>query len=298
MESNIKRSYIYAGFAILFWSTVATVFKLTLIGMNNAQLLFYSSFISLIILFLLMLRFSRRELNNFFKWKVIQKNAVLGFINPFIYYLILFKAYSMLPAHEAQPLNLIWPIVISIFSVIFLKQKFSVKTIIGLVISFLGIVIIATRGDLFAFHFHNLFGVLLAVSSAFIWAAYWILNLLDTREESVKLFGAFFYGTIFTGIYLALFDSFTGFEIKYLMGAVYVGIFEMGITFYFWLKALSLSNDKAKTSTLIYLFPVISMILIYIFLNEDISASAPIGLLLIIGGILIQRYDELKFRKG
>jgi drug/metabolite transporter (DMT)-like permease len=292
MEKNSRQSYIYALLAVLLWSTVATAFKLTLKGMDNAQLLFYSSLSSLLVLFVAMIRSSPLELRSFFKRETILRNALLGFINPFVYYLILFKAYSLLPAHEAQPINLIWPIIFSLFSFLFLKQTFSVFSAIGLLISFFGVAVIATNGALSGLSFHNLTGVALAFSSAFIWAGYWILNLLDNREESVKLFGAFFYGTFYTGVYIFLFDSFAGFDSKYFLGAVYIGLFEMGITFYFWLKALALSSDKAKISILVYFFPVISLAFIAIFLKENIPFSAITGLSLIIGGIFIQRINR------
>jgi drug/metabolite transporter (DMT)-like permease len=279
---------------VLFWSTVATAFKLTLRGMNNAQLLFYSSLTSLIVFFFFALKNSRNELKQFFKKQHIRKNTVLGFINPFVYYLVLFKAYSILPAQEAQPVNLTWPLILSILSVMFLKQKLPARTIIGLLISFVGVVVIATRGNVFSLQFHNLFGVLLALGSSFIWSVFWILNLLDKREESIKLFGAFFFGTIYTGIYIFFFDSFGPIERKFMVGAVYIGLFEMGITFFLWLKALSLSEDKAKTSTMVYLFPVISLSFITLIVGEKLYASSIAGLALILSGILFQQVNIFK----
>jgi drug/metabolite transporter (DMT)-like permease len=287
--SDRKKSILFALCAVLFWSTVATAFKLTLKGMTNSQLVFYSSLTSLTVLFIFAFINSQKELKQFFSKNQLKNNIVLGFINPFIYYLILFEAYSVLPAQEAQPINLTWPLVISIFSAIFLKQKLSIRTVFGLLISFGGVVVIATRGNLLSLHFHNLYGVLLALSTSFIWAAYWILNLLDSREESVKLFGSFFFGTIYTGLYLLFFGSFGPIEFNYMLGAVYIGLFEMGITFFLWLKALSLSDNKAKTSTMIYLFPVISLFFIALILKEKLFISSIIGLVLIVGGILVQR---------
>ena len=285
---------MYTLLAVLFWSTVATAFKLTLQGMNSAQLLFYSSTTSLVVLFFFARINSPKMLTQIFSKHQLKKNILLGFINPFVYYLILFKAYSVLPAQEAQPINLTWPLIISILSVIFLKQKLSVSTIIGLLISFSGVVVIATRGNILSLHFENLFGVLLAVSSSFIWAAFWILNLLDKREESIKLFGAFLFGTVYTSIYIFFFDSFGPVEFKYILGAVYIGLFEMGITFFLWLKALWLSDNKAKTSTIVYLFPVISLFFIASVLGEKLFASSVIGLVMIIGGILFQQLNESK----
>ena len=293
MKDNSK-SLLYALLAVMFWSTVATAFKLTLQGLNSAQLLFYSSLTSLIVLFVLARLNSPKMLTRIFSKQQLKKNMLLGFINPFVYYLILFKAYSILPAQEAQPINLTWPLIISILSVIYLKQKFSVKTIIGLLISFSGVVVIATRGNILSLHFQNLNGVLLALTSSFIWAAFWILNLLDEREESIKLFGTFLFGTIYTGIYIFFFDSFGPVEFKYVLGAVYIGLFEMGITFFLWLKALSLSDNKAKTSTIVYLFPIISLFFIHFVLGEKLFVSSVIGLIMIVGGILYQQLNEQK----
>lgn len=287
-----KKSILYASGAILFWSTVATAFKLTLEGMSNSQLLFYSSLTSVLVLFPLAYKNSPEELKQFFSKHHLKNNTVLGLINPFVYYLILFEAYSVLPAQEAQPINLTWPLIISIFSALFLKQKLSVRTVIGLLISFAGVVVIATRGNLLNLHFHNLYGVLLALSSSFIWASFWILNLLDKREESVKLFGSFFFGTVYTGIYILLFGSFGPVKTGYILGAVYIGLFEMGITFFLWLKALSLSDNKAKTSTMVYLFPVISLFFIALVLKEKLFISSIIGLVMIVGGILFQQLKK------
>jgi drug/metabolite transporter (DMT)-like permease len=75
-----------------------------------------------------------------------------------------------------------------------------------------------------------------------------------------------------------------------LAGAAYIGIFEMGLTFFLWLKALSLSSNTAKVSNLIFLSPFISLIIISLILKETITHSTVIGLILIISGILIQRF--------
>jgi drug/metabolite transporter (DMT)-like permease len=289
---NKRKSFYYALSSVALWSTVATAFKLTLRGMNNTQLLFYSSLTSTIILFLFAKKNSPGELKIFFSKLHLSKNAFLGLINPFIYYLVLFEAYRILPAQEAQPINMVWPLVLSILSAIFLKEKLHLSTFAGLIVSFTGLLIVATKGDVLGFGFHNLRGDLLAFLSSFIWAASWLINLFDKREESVKLFGSFFFGTIYTGIYILFFDSFGPVQINYLFGAVYIGIFEMGLTFFLWLKALSLSDNKAKTANIIYLFPIGSFSFIALVLGEKIHLSSIIGLVLIISGILIQQVTK------
>ncbi len=272
----------------MLWSTVATAFKLSLEGMNFVQLLFFASLTSSVVLFFIALKNSKNEIALILKGENLKKNLLLGFINPFFYYMVLFKAYSLLPAQEAQALNYTWPITIAIFASIFLKHKLSLRTLTGLVISFVGVIIISTRGKFYALEFHNIYGVVLATGSSLIWATFWILNLKDKRQSSVKLFAAFLTGCIYSGLYILFFDSFRIKEPVFLLGAVYVGLFEMGITFFLWMKGLQLSKDKAKISTLAYLSPFISLIFIALILNEKILPSSVTGLIFIIGGILYQ----------
>ena len=82
-----------------------------------------------------------------------------------------------------------------------------------------------------------------------------------------------------------------------LIGAGYVGIFEMGLTFYFWLKALKLSETTAKVSILIYIMPFISLILIHFVVGETILLSSIAGLILIVSGILGENYPILIKKK-
>jgi drug/metabolite transporter (DMT)-like permease len=208
--------------------------------------------------------------------------------------MILFKAYSLLPAQEAQPLNYTWPIVISIFYIIFLKDKLSLFTFGGLLFAFIGVIVIATRGNFNSFQFESRIGVILSISSSIIWASFWIINLKDKRDDIVKLTGAFVYGTLITFIYILCFDSFKIKSPIYLMGSVYIGLFEMSLTFFLWMKALQLSTNKAKTSTLVYLAPFISLIFIAFILGENIRLSSIAGLIMIVGGILFQQLSTVR----
>ncbi|UCF83002.1 MAG: EamA family transporter, partial [Desulfobacteraceae bacterium] len=89
--------------------------------------------------------------------------------------------------------------------------------------------------------------------------------------------------------YCLIFSSIRVFDTIGLIGAVYVGMFEMGITFVLWLSALKLSENTAKVSNLIFISPFLSLVFIHFLVGEDILASTYIGLVLIITGLLIQQ---------
>lgn len=64
----------------------------------------------------------------------------------------------------------------------------------------------------------------------------------------------------------------------------------MGITFVLWLKALKYAENTARVSNLVYLSPFLSLICVSVFVGEKILISTIAGLILIIGGILIQHF--------
>jgi drug/metabolite transporter (DMT)-like permease len=294
-----KEAYIYASIAVFFWSTVASVFKISLRYFDVLQLLFYSTLTSVIVLFIVLCFQKKLSLLKALRKRDYVSSMILGFLNPFIYYIVLFKAYSLLPAQEAQPLNFTWSIMLVLLSIPLLRQSINIGSLLGILISYFGAFIIATRGDVSGFHFTNPAGVLLALGSALIWALFWIYNIRDKRDEVVKLFLNFSFGLIFISITVAssLSSTFTpnGFGIA---GSVYVGIFEMGITFAIWLKALKLSRTTAQVSNLIYLAPFLSLVLIHYFVGETIFISSVIGLTFIVAGILIQNTTRVSKDQG
>lgn len=286
METQ-KKAYAYAITAVLIWSTVASAFKISLRYISFIQLLFYASLTSLLVLLLILIFQKKMKLLKGFSKKDYLNSAFLGFLNPFLYYIVLFRAYSLLKAQEAQALNYIWGVVLAILSIPLLKQKIGIKNISGICVSFVGAFIISTEGR-FSFHFSNLEGITLALGSAFIWAIFWIFNVRDKRDEVAKLFLNFLFGIIFITIFMFSISEKISDEIEGIAGAIYVGIFEMGITFVIWIKALKLSKTSAQVGNLIYLSPFISLFIIHFLVGEKILLSTPIGLIFIISGIIIQ----------
>ena len=181
-----NKAYLYALIAVLIWSTVSSAFKVSLRYLDHLELLFFSAVVSLCALFGIMVFQHKLYLLKECEIRDYAHSAVSGLINPFIYYLILFKAYDLLPAQEAQPLNYTWPMMLVILSIFILKQKIKLRSIGAIFICFLGVYIISTRGQILEFSFTSLPGALLALGSAVIWAFFWITNIKDNRDEVLK----------------------------------------------------------------------------------------------------------------
>ncbi|MGA1821095.1 MAG: DMT family transporter [Thermoplasmatota archaeon] len=286
-----RKAYLFGITAVLIWATVATAFKITLDHMSVLLMLVFSTLTSTLVLFFFiiirgdlgkLLRFDRRE---------ILHSAFLGFMNPFLYYLVLFGAYSRLPAQEAQPLNYTWPIILTLMSIAFLGQKISKMSIAAVSVSFLGVVLISARGIFFEGGM-DLPGIALALFSAVIWSSYWILNIRNRRDPAVKLSMNFLFGSIYVLAAGLIFADLSFPGIDGVLASVYVGSFEMGITFILWLAALKMSRDTARISNLIYLSPFLSLVLINLVIGESIFITTILGLSLIVAGIVIQRWSS------
>ena len=282
-------SYVYALIAVLFWSTVATAFKIALNEINFIQLLTISTGISTLVLTLIGLITKRYLILKTIPLKSYINLIIKGLINPFAYYLILFKAYSLLPANEAMILNYTWPIVLVILSVLILKQQFSKFDGLSIAISFIGVIVIATHGRILEVDFANFVGVGLALGSSIVWATYWILNMKNKTDVIIQLWISFGVGFIASLIlFLSQKQSIT-ITTNAMYASIYVGFFEMSIPFILWHLALNKASKTATVSQLIFLSPFLSLMIISVVLKESILISSIVGLLLIILGIIIQR---------
>lgn len=287
---NQQKAYFFALAAILCWSTIGSALKITLRYIPFVELLFWASLVSAITLFLSLIILDKVHLINQLTLKDITRAAILGFLNPFLYYLVLLKAYDILLAQEAGTLNYIWPVVLVLLSIPLLKQRIGWLSIVAIMISFIGTIIIGTRGKLFEMKFDNPLGISLALGSAVFWSLYWIINVKDKKNEILKLFLNFCFGLLYVFAFMMFTNGFPTINTKGMIGSVYVGLFEMGITYILWLKGLQLSTTTAKVSNLVFISPFFSLMIINLVVGEKILFSTIAGLILIVGGILLQQF--------
>ncbi len=283
------KAYLYGLSAVLCWSTVATAFKLSLEHLSPAQLVLIASLVSTIVLFIIVL--IQGQLASIKQLSSKQWFASLGFglMNPAIYYLILFEAYKILPAQEAQAINYTWALTMALLAVPLLGQKLRLQDGIAALLCYIGVLTIATKGELLTLQFSNLDGVMLALLSTLLWALYWILNTKDKRPPVIGLFLNFIFALPFIILYYWWTEGNNPWPLAGVLPAIYSGIFEMGFTFVLWLNAMKLTNSTAKISNLIFLSPLLSLIFISSILGEKIISSTLIGLSLILFGLAIQQ---------
>ncbi len=290
------QAYLFAGTAVFLWSTVASAFKLSLRWLDPLQLLLFANAVSVVVLFLVLAAQRRLHLLSLYGHADWRRFALLGLLNPFLYYVTIFQAYDMLPAQQAQPLNYTWAITLAILSVPLLGQRIGAKAFVALIVSYAGVVVIATEGRVLALEFTSLPGAALAIGSTVFWALYWIYNTRDPGDPVAGLFAGFCCSLPLILITTALFSSIALPSWPGALGAAYIGTFEMGLAFVCWLQALKRSSTTAKVGNLIFLAPFLSLVFIHLLVGETIHPATFLGLVFIVAGNVIQQWPARRSR--
>ena len=105
MRLSIAKRYGLA--AVALWSTAATAFKLALASSEPCMVVLSASVVSLAFLAVLCASTGAR-----LSWRIMLRALPRGFLNPFVYYLVLLEAYDRLPAQIAMVVNYLWPVVL------------------------------------------------------------------------------------------------------------------------------------------------------------------------------------------
>ena len=290
MQAPDQRKAVALGLAaVLLWSTVATAFKLSLQHLTPTQLLAWAGLFSTAVLagFVSAQR----------KWDEVGTTLrarpllylSLGGLNPCLYYLVLFRAYDLLPAQQAQALNYTWALTLSLLAVPMLGQRLRARELFALLLGYAGAVVIATQGNVLALEFVSGAGVALALGSTVLWALYWILNTRVQASAAVSLFLCFALGTPMVWVVLWLEGGIGLPSAAGLAGAAYVGLFEMGVTFMLWLAALRHAENVSRVGGLIFLSPFLSLLFIHLFVGEEIVPATWVGLAMIVTGVVWQQ---------
>ena len=288
--SRQQKAYLFACITIFFWSTIATAFKLSLEYLGPVHLVFYATLVSVIALFFILLFQGKLKLIRRFSAQDFLRFFLLGILNPCLYYIILLHAYDLLPAQEAMAINYSWVVMMVILSIPILKQKIGLKEFLSIIVSYIGVVLIATKGDILALEFESIKGVSYALITTVIWALFWLFNTKHNSDTVVSLFLIFLFSLPFIAIVVYLDSGFIMPSVNGLIGATYIGLFEMGITFVLWQSALRLSSSVARVSSLVFITPFLALLIVQLVLREVVLTSTVFGVVLIISGLLLQKY--------
>ena len=292
MQDTDRRAVKLGLGAVMLWSTVATAFSLSLQYLTPLQLVTLATVVSWCFFAIRLSAPERRSALRVTSSKARATGLLVGWLNPGLYYLVLFAAYDRLPAQEAMAINYSWGITLALLAAPLLRQRLSAGALLAACISYSGILVIATRGAPLSLDFAQPLGVGLALLSTVLWSLYWVINTRLSLDPEVNLFLNF--SGALPLLLALLWWSNTPFPTLWQgwAGGLYVGLFEMGLAFVLWMGAMKATTSTLRISSLIFLSPPLSLVLIWVIAGEPVKAYTLIGLVLILFGLWLQRRAE------
>ena len=222
--------------------------------------------------------------------------TLMGFVGIFVHQMLQAYGLTMTTAlHTGWLIGLI-PIWSAVLSALFLKEKFGKFKIIGLIGGFAGAVLVISRGQLSArsLQLPSTRGDFLILLSTLNWAVYSIIGhpTIKSLGATRATAGAMFLGWIML-IPFFLFKR-GWLELPNLTASgwtsiIFLGFGCSGVGYLTWYSALE-QLEVSRVAAFLYLQPLVTLVAAVIFLQEQITAPAVLGgLIVLLSVFVIQR---------
>ena len=213
----------------------------------------------------------------------------------FLYSALYYKGLSILPATDACILNYLWPIISVISSCILLKETLTVRKAIAIILSFIGIILVTSKGSaLTVFQSENFAGSMLCILATVCYGLFNVLNKIKGKDQWCNMTIYFTLTAILSGIYCHMTHQLPIPSPEQCFGILCLGIFIDAIGIVIWAIALQ-GSEVSSIVNLAYVTPIVSMFLSVIFLKEKIDVYSVLGLALILGGFLLKKKKNLTY---
>ncbi|GLC30360.1 DMT family transporter [Clostridium omnivorum] len=287
--SNAK-IYFLMVLCTIFWAGAFIAGKLSAPFIPAFTLTFLRFSIATIIMYFIMR--AKGENKYRLKKKDIPVFLFTGFIGMFGYHVLFFTALKYTTAINSSIIGAANPIITSILGIIFLKDKVSLKRIVGILLSFTGVFLTITGASLDvikSFTFNH--GDLIMLLAVLMWAAYSIFSKIVMPRYSPLILT--YYSFLFCTIILI---PFVIYDAPWkLLGTVpyysYVSVIYMSVfpsVIGYLVQQISIKHiGPSKTSIFINLVPVFSIILSLTILGETLAPIKLLTAALIILGVYI-----------
>ncbi len=292
MKNKELLGNILAFLTIIMWDFTYIVGKKLFEVLDPIQVIFLRFLLATILFSIINIKeYHRKEANKEMLF------ILIGFILSF-YFIFENTGLKITHASNVGFIVALLPIISAIIAHFFTHdEKITESLIIGFIVSLIGVIIIIFSegmqprivGDLF---------VLIAMVS---WSIYsLILKKADFSKYSMFYISkkSFMYTTIFIGIFMFIVNKqdipINKINIDAYAGLFYLVVFATCLGFIFWERAISYIGI-VKTSNILYISPINTMIMSYVFLGEQITLRKVIGgVITIIGIYIAKRYSNNK----
>ncbi|NHM33267.1 DMT family transporter [Neobacillus terrae] len=207
---------------------------------------------------------------------------VSAFLNIVMFYGLQTVGLGYMPAGLFSAIVFIEPVLLGIFSWIWLGESMYGLKIIGLILGFAGVATISSGGFTGAI---SVFGIILALGSALGWGLGTVyVKKIGKRVDSLWMVTLqLLIGGIFLSCVGSSFESWSSIEWKtpFITNLLFISIFVIAFG---WLAFFTLvgSGEASKVGSFTFLIPLIAIICSSFLLHESITINLVIGLLFIV----------------
>ena len=169
----------------------------------------------------------------------------------------------------------ITPVFMVILGIIFFKEKISSLQTLGIIISFLGLIFLVSKGDLTTLDFIKNKGDVLIISSSVTWSFYSMVNKKVTINLSPVL--TTFYLFLIVAVIITPFtinkeniSEVLRLSVSGWGSILFLGIFCSGIAYTLWAQALN-EMSASRVGAFLYIEPFVTFFGAWLLLHEHIT---------------------------
>lgn len=269
------------------WAFIPVVSRLGQVSLDNHQFLFWSSFFSC--LTVLALSWKTGQLHNLKQYTLPHwgKACGLGLLGTYVYFLLLYKGYPNGKGMEVLIVQYTWPIFIALLSTVLLREKFTLRKGMALLLGFAAVVTVPSRGNMSELSFYQPQLLLWVALGALCFALFSVLSK-SMKQEPLSLMLVFFMVATVASFFSML--LFSGFAMpvnnKGWLIVIISGVAINGMSDVLWLWALR-RTEASFLAPLVFIAPVLSTIYMLLFFDEPFLPVYGIALVLIIAAGLV-----------
>ncbi|MBL3519728.1 DMT family transporter [Arcobacter lanthieri] len=292
---NISQSslgIIYIALCIFLWSLLGIFVKFAGSNLNHYQYMFYSSAFSFLSLLAVAIATkSLKEILSYSK-KIFLVLFALGFLD-FMFYLLLYFGYHNANSLEVLVIQYTWPIFIVVLSLIILKEDFTKRKLFAVILGFIGVSLVITKGNISAFNFKDIDVLLIVMLSAFCFALFSVLSKKVKINAINAVMIYFLSATIYSFFTMQTFSNFIVQSSKDWISIFVNGVFINGVSYVFWIKGLQIF-DASKVAPFTFIIPILSAFFLILVFDEPILMVYFVGLAFVVTAGLV---NSIKTRK-
>jgi drug/metabolite transporter (DMT)-like permease len=272
-------------FAVAVWGASFIATKVVLRDISPVTIVWMRFAMGVIILGIAVTARKQFALLNKKEWPYF---ALLGFLGITFHQWLQSNALQTSEASTTGWIVASTPVFMAILGWFVLRERLGWVKIIGILLAFLGVLVIVYDGDLRTISLRSFGkpGDILVLISAVNWTVFSVLSRrgLKNHPATFMMFYVMLLGWLLTSILFFATQSVS--EIQNLtvsgwVGLAFLGIFCSGLAYIAWYDALQ-ALGAAETGVFLYIEPLVTVIVAFFVLSEDISFASLLG-----GGIII-----------